>query len=105
MSIKWTKGVEAKARELLGEDEFERFKLALIKNPLKGDKIPGTLEARKMRFPYRKKGIGTSYGIRIVYYIWIKGRTVFIFDVYPKDQKQDITDDEKKAINDFIKIL
>jgi mRNA-degrading endonuclease RelE of RelBE toxin-antitoxin system len=87
-----------KKRQLLQED-YDEFLEELAKNPESGDPIPGTGGVRKIRLKSASKG--KRGGFRVFYfYIQIKGR-IYLFHILAKNEQEDITEDEKKALRDF----
>jgi hypothetical protein len=49
--------------------------------------------------------MGKRGGGRIVYYLAIKGRVLALLLAYPKNEKDDLTDDDRKAILRVIEAL
>ena len=83
------------------EDAFIDLQKELIENPLKGKIIKGTGGARKIRM--KVKGRGKSGGARtIYYYVDFKGEVWFL-DVYLKNEKSTLTENDKSSIYRFIK--
>lgn len=95
-----------KWRELgLTDDNLRDLQNILLENPKAGDAIQGTGGLRKIRIPMSNRGKGKRGGARVIYVdIELKERIYFI-NVYTKDEKDDLTEDEKKAFRAVIKIL
>lgn len=68
----------------------------ILKNPAKGDVIPGTGGTRKIRVG--KEGFGKSGGYRVIYIDLPDKRTVYLITVYDKRVKENITEEQKKVI-------
>jgi mRNA-degrading endonuclease RelE of RelBE toxin-antitoxin system len=70
----------------------------LMQNPHAGDVIEGTGGLRKLRQPDPRRGKGKRGGLRIIYYWWLGGDQFWLFTVYDKDQADDLTADQRKAV-------
>ena len=89
----------------LTDTDLQNLQIQLLENPKSGDAIKGTDGLRKIRVSLANKGKGKRGGARVLYIdIEIKEKIYFI-NVYAKNEKDDITEDEKKAFNSVIKIL
>lgn len=75
----------------------------LIADPRRGDVIPHTGGARKLRVALQ--GRGKSGGARAIYlYVEMKGRIYFIA-VYAKNMRENLSEAEKKELRTVIRIL
>ena len=72
-------------------------------NPEAGDIIEGTGGLRKMRFADAKRGKGKRGGLRVIYYWWLAGKQFWLFAIYGKDEKDDLTPAQKKILKALIK--
>ncbi len=52
-----------------------------------------------------KGGRGKSGGIRAVFYYFVTGESVFLLRVYPKNEKENLSDAEKKALKRLAKAI
>ena len=87
----------------LTDDDLKNFQSILLDDPKAGDVIKGTNGLRKIRIMCN--GHGRRGGARVVYVdIEIKEK-IHLINVYAKNEKDDLTDAEKKAIAAMIKIL
>lgn len=95
-----------KWRELgLTDENLRALENILLKDPKAGDAIKGTGGLRKIRVPMENKGKGKRGGARVLYVdIELKDKIYFI-NVYSKDEKSDITPDEKKAFKAVVNFL
>jgi hypothetical protein len=85
------------------DDELLIFQNRLMQNPRLGDEIQGVPGLRKFRISYN--GHGKRGGARVLYvFVEIKSK-IHLIDIYPKNEKEDITSDEKKALAILVKIL
>ena len=72
-------------------------------NPNAGDVIEGTGGLRKMRFSDSRRRKGKRGGLRIIYYWWFAGLQFWLFTLYGKDELQDLTTDQRKALKVLLK--
>jgi hypothetical protein len=70
----------------------------LLGDPECGDVIVGTGGLRKMRFADARRGKGKRGGLRIVYFWWLRGAQFWLFTIYDKDEMEDLSPREKKAL-------
>ena len=77
----------------------------LLNNPKCGDAIQGTGGLRKIRIPMNNRGKGKRGGARVLYIDIELKECIYFINVYSKDEKDDLTDDEKKAFKTVIKFL
>lgn len=77
----------------------------LLDDPKAGDAIQGTGGLRKIRIPMENKGKGKRGGARVVYVDVELKESIYFINVYSKDEKADLTPDEKKAFKAIIKFL
>jgi hypothetical protein len=87
--------------EKQAKDEFIDF---IAKNPFAGDLIPGTGGARKIRW---QKNIhdGKRGGVRIIYYYYDQTLPIFLFTVYAKNDRSNLTMNEKAILQNIIKSI
>ncbi len=76
--------------------EFAEFQIFLIANPNTGKLIPGGEGLRKVR--WRGKGRGKRGGVRIIYYFVVQRDTIWLLDIYGKNEKSDLTKNELKLL-------
>ncbi|SYW03269.1 conserved hypothetical protein [Oenococcus oeni] len=75
----------------------------------KGQKFPGdlirkTAGAIKYRYAPSNTNQGKSGSYRIIYFIYSEdGQNVYFLDIYPKNVKENLTDEEENKIKVFIK--
>ena len=87
----------------LTDEDLRDLQNILLQNPKSGDVIQGTGGLRKIRIPM--KGRGKSGGSRVIYVdIEIK-EVIYFINVYTKNEKDDLTEDEKKAFKAVVKML
>ena len=93
-----------KWRELgLTDENLRELQNILLENPKTGDVIQGTGGLRKIRIPIDNSG--KRGGGRVLYIdIELKEKIYFI-NVYAKNEKENLTEDEKKAFSAVIRLL
>jgi len=71
--------------------------------PKAGDAIKGTGGIRKIRIPMGNKG--KRGGARVIYVDIEVKATIYFINVYAKDEKDDLTEEEKKAFKTVVAFL
>ena len=89
----------------LTDDNLRDLQEELLKNPKAGDTIQGTGGIRKIRIPMENKGKGKRGGARVIYVDVELKEVIYFINVYTKDEKDDLTDDERKAFKAIVKFL
>lgn len=74
--------------EYLSDDEYRRLQDALSDHPEAGDVIPGSGGVRKLR--WRKGAQGKRGGLRIIYYVRLRGGVIWLLTLYSKSVADDI---------------
>lgn len=90
--------MKCRAKNFKDDEAFRRFQLDLMANPEKGDLIPGGAGIRKIREVQKGRGKGKSGGLRVIYLQVPETREIFLFHVYPKGIKDDLSKDEISAL-------
>jgi len=80
----------------LRDDDLRRLQNMIIKDPDVGRIIRGTGGLRKMRFS--EEHGGKSGGFRVIYMDLSKYSFVYLLMIYPKSEKDTITDSEKRVL-------
>jgi hypothetical protein len=89
--------------EYLEDDAFLRLQQLLMLNPEAGALIPGTGGLRKLRFADDRRGKGKRGGLRVIYYWWDAGLQFWLFTIYDKDEKSDLTKAQRETLKQIIK--
>jgi hypothetical protein len=84
----------------LNDEDRRRLENEIINNPKAGVVIRGTGGLRKMRFAF--EGRGKSGSIRTLYVDFVVYERIYLIYAYPKGQKDDISEDEKKLFKKII---
>lgn len=87
----------------LTDENLRDLENKLLEDPKSGDVIQGTGGLRKIRIPLEHKG--KSGGGRVIYVDIELKETIYFINVYTKNEKDDLTEDEKKALKEVVKIL
>ena len=82
----------------LDDDAYRALQTELMRNPLAGDVIEGTGGLRKLRQGDARRGKGKRGGLRVIYYWWLGGSQFWLFTLYDKDQADDLSPEQRKAI-------
>lgn len=89
--------------DYLTDEAFRALQDALMKNPEAGDVIKGTGGLRKVRHADPRRGKGKRGGLRVIYFWWDAGRQFWLFTLYDKDELDDLSAAERKALKDMLK--
>jgi hypothetical protein len=89
--------------DYLDDDGFGKLQAFLLKNPEAGDVIEGTGGLRKLRHGDPRRGKGKRGGLRVIYYWWDGGRQFWLFTLYDKDELENLSATEKKALKGMLK--
>lgn len=81
-------------------DAYIALQKVLMLNPSAGDVIEGTGGIRKMRVA--AKGYGKRGGARVIYYHFVSASQIALLMIYPKNEQQDLTAEERKALKAVI---
>lgn len=92
------------AKRCMEDEVKENFITYIAQNPLSGDLMKGTGGARKIRWAAEKHK-GKSGGVRVIYYYHDDEIPIFLFSVYPKNKKDNLTSAECNELRLIIKEL
>lgn len=87
----------------ISDEDLRRLGNILLNNPKLGEVIKGTGGLRKIRIPINHKGKRRSG--RVIYIDIDVKETIYFLDIYVKNEKIDLTEDEKKVMRAVVKIL
>ena len=87
----------------LTDDDLRVLQELLLKDPKVGDVIPGASGIRKVRIPV--EGIGKRSGGRVIYIDIEVKESIYLLDVYAKNEKTDLTEKEKKLLAKLVERL
>lgn len=89
--------------EYLDDEGFRTLQNFLMANPEAGDVIEGAGGLRKLRQPDPRRGKGKRGGLRVIYYWWDGKQQFWLFTLYGKDEMDDLSAKEKKALKEMLK--
>lgn len=84
----------------LNDDDLQSLQIELLKNPQLGKVIKGTGKLRKIRFAFGNKG--KSGSSRVLYVDFVVAETIYLIFAYPKNEKDNLTDEERNSIKKLI---
>ncbi|WP_448694521.1 type II toxin-antitoxin system RelE/ParE family toxin [Pseudomonas moraviensis] len=87
-------------RPSANDDAYATFQKQLVADPSIGDVIEGTGGVRKARVA--SKGHGKRGGARVIYYHFVSASQIALLMIYSKNEQQDLTHDERKALKAMI---
>lgn len=87
-------------KKLLADDSYAAFQRVLAERPDMGDVIEGTGGIRKVRVA--SSGHGKRGGSRVIYYHFTLASQIALLLIYPKNEKDDLSADERKALKQII---
>ncbi|MBI4861936.1 MAG: toxin [Candidatus Riflebacteria bacterium] len=82
----------------LDDDHYRALQAHLAGNPEAGDVVRGTGGFRKMRWQDARRGKGSRGGLRVVYYLFRDEAVIWLMTVYDKNDMEDLTPDQKRAL-------
>lgn len=85
----------------MSDDQYRQLQAALINNPTFGAVIKGSGGLRKIR--WGSKGQGKRGGARVIYYLERDDGTIFMLYAYVKNEQEDLTREQLKALSALIK--
>jgi hypothetical protein len=92
-----------RARRLLTESEIVRLEGSICERPDAHPVIRGTGGVRKAR--WARSGMGKRGGVRAVYYFFVRADLVYMLDIYAKNEKSDLTANDKREIRAIVSML
>jgi mRNA-degrading endonuclease RelE of RelBE toxin-antitoxin system len=93
-----TEHYRRKVARLLSESERADLCVYLAENPEAHDVAPGLGGLRKARWGQKSRGKGKRGGVRIIYFFALSAQLIALFDIYSNDEKEDLTNDDKKRL-------
>lgn len=85
-------------REHLSDETYAALQRKLMADPVKGTPMPGCGGLRKLRMPDPRRGKGKRGGARVIYLHVPEVNQFFMLDVYGKDEKDDLSPQEKRIL-------
>jgi hypothetical protein len=94
---------ERRIAKLLPPEERTEMENAVAIDPERYPVVSGTMGVRKAR--WSRPGMGKSGGIRLIYYFWVEPNAVVLITAYAKNEKENLTDADKKEIRKIVEAL
>ena len=85
------------------DDDLKPLELYLLENPGTGMIMKGTGGIRKMRWALSDKG--KSGGIRVLFIDFIMSEKICMFDLFPKDEKENLSQSERSSLKQIVKAI
>lgn len=85
------------------DDDLRKIEYEIMTQPDKYPVIQGTGGLRKARFAFENQG--KSGGVRVCYVDFVVKETVYLITVYPKSEKDNLSQAEKNQIKKKISLL
>ena len=85
---------------LLTDDEYSQLQVALSAHPDAGTIIPHSGGLRKIR--WSMTGRGKRGGVRAIYYWVVTEDQILMLFMYPKNEKDDLTQQQLKVLRDIV---
>ena len=89
----------------LDDEDLRLLELDIMKNPDKYPVMQGTGGLRKARIALDNNNKGKSGGARVCYVDFVFAETVYLITVYPKNEKDNLSKDERNEIKKLIEAL
>jgi hypothetical protein len=103
MRVVATRGYDRRVQKVLTSAERAAAELEIALAPSAWPVIRGTGGARKARAS--RGGRGKSSGARIIYYVVTRRGVLYLIDIYAKNEKEDLTDAERREIRKLVAAL
>lgn len=103
MEIFRTKVYARRARKLMREKELRVAEQEIVDAPDQWPVIAGTGGARKARAA--RGDSGKRGGVRIIYFYQTSAGAIYLFDIYAKNEQEDITDVSKQFLRAAIQTI
>jgi hypothetical protein len=88
-----------------GPELLRQIQTEVLERLESGSVIQGTGGLRKLRVADSSRGKGKRGGYRVIYLDLSESQKTFLIGLYDKDEKVDISNDEKRALRALILIL
>jgi mRNA-degrading endonuclease RelE of RelBE toxin-antitoxin system len=98
-----TTNYERRVKDILTKQEQHVAEDNIAHHPKNFPVIPGTGGIRKARASRGNRG--KSGGARIVFYFWQLEDIIFLLGIYAKNDKEDLTMDEKVQLKSLVGVL
>lgn len=83
---------------------FARYRTPFWQTQKSGDVIEGAGGLRKVRHADARRGKGKRGGLRVIYFWWRAGAQFWLFPIYGKDLRDDLSPKERAALKETLKL-
>jgi len=90
--------------DYMDDEAYRLLQSTLAQNPDAGDVMPGTGGFRKLRWADPRRGKGRRGGMRVIYYNFSLDQQIWLITVYSKDEVDDLTSEQKRALKHAIAV-
>ena len=97
-----TTSFTATVGDYLTDDEYRALQTNMQLNPQAGDVMPRTGGFRKLRWIDGRRGKGRRGCLRVIYYWLMNDGQFWMFAIYDKDELENLTADQEKALKKAI---
>jgi hypothetical protein len=87
--------------DLMSDDEYRGLQMELVARPDAGALVVGGGGIRKIRWGVR--GRSKRDGVRVIYYWAVAHDTILMLFTFPKNEQEDLTDEQTKALSTLVK--
>ena len=99
-----TKSFDKQWKDLgCNDDDLSELQKSICDSSQKNPVMRGTGGVRKTRHSFGNRG--KSGGVRVIYCDFPEHGVVYLLDVYPKSEKDDITEDERKLLKQLMNMI
>ncbi|EAN5547655.1 type II toxin-antitoxin system RelE/ParE family toxin [Salmonella enterica subsp. diarizonae serovar 42:l,v:1,5,7] len=90
-------------KDLMKDDDFQKFQSYLLEHHEKGDTISHTGGCKKIR--WGREGMGKRGGVRIIYFVRNLSGRIYLLLIYPKNCMEDLTQEQKAEMKNIVQKL
>jgi hypothetical protein len=89
----------------MDDEDLQALELEIMEDPAHSPMMSGTGGLRKIRFSSRRSSRGKSGGVRVCFAYFQQFALVYLFAVFPKNEKANLDADEKRDYRAALKHL
>jgi hypothetical protein len=86
----------------LDDAGYGMLQSALMRDPERGDVMPGTGGFRKLRWADERRRKGQRGGLRVIYYLLAADEQIWLFTIYDKGEVKDLTAKQCRSLRHAI---
>jgi len=77
------------------KDDLIKLRAELLENPMLGTSLGSNIY--KIRMAITSKGKGKSSGARVISFVYVLNKQIYLIDIYDKSERDNISDKDIKA--------